>query len=61
MGFPIINDDRYGGKFWGNFIVKNKYPEIWNNPEIISFCYKEAFYWNKISQYLETLLEENQE
>lgn len=34
IGFPIINDDRYGGKFWGNFIVKNKFPEIWNNQEI---------------------------
>jgi len=29
MGFPIINDVNYGGKFIGNYIIKHKFPHLW--------------------------------
>ncbi|KAL4493083.1 hypothetical protein ABPG72_003168 [Tetrahymena utriculariae] len=30
LGFPIINDTQYGGKFLGNGIIKVKFPEIYS-------------------------------
>lgn len=28
LGYPIVNDIGYGGKFIGNFLIKLKFPEL---------------------------------
>jgi len=33
LGYPIINDVKYGGTFIGNYVIKNIYPEIWEKKD----------------------------
>lgn len=35
LGYPILNDKDYGGKFIGNFIVAKHWPELFSKSDSV--------------------------
>lgn len=55
LGYPIINDTIYGGKFLGNGLIKLKFPHLFENKE------KKAVHIDESTETLQKKLKTNEE